>query len=51
MSNKKQRDQAAADAEMKKKMDAAKDKPETEQENGAEAQDVLGEREDEDVIF
>ena len=32
-------------------MEEGKDKPEAEQENGAEAHDVLGEREDEDVIF
>ncbi|KIW64466.1 V-type proton ATPase subunit D [Phialophora macrospora] len=49
VSGKKQRDQAATDAEMKAKRDAEKEKPE--QENGAEPQDVLGEREDEDVIF
>ena len=51
MSGKKQRDQAAADAEIRRKREAEKDKPE--KENGAEpeAQDVLGEREDEDVIF
>ncbi|ETI21438.1 V-type proton ATPase subunit D [Cladophialophora carrionii CBS 160.54] len=49
VSGKKQRDQAAADAEMKRKKEAEKGKPE--QENGAEAQDVLGEHEDEDVIF
>jgi len=49
VSNKKQRDQAAADAEIRQKRDAAKGEPE--KENTAEAQDVLGEREDEDVIF
>ena len=46
VSGKKQRDQAAADAEMKKRMqklNAAED--------GAEPQDVLGEHEDDDVIF
>jgi len=49
VSGKKQRDQAAADAEMAKKRAAEKDKPE--KENSAEATDVLGEHEDEDVIF
>ncbi|EXJ55880.1 V-type proton ATPase subunit D [Cladophialophora yegresii CBS 114405] len=49
VSGKKQRDQAAADAEMKRKREAEKERPD--QENGAEAQDVLGEHEDEDVIF
>jgi len=46
VSNKKQRDQAAADAEMKRKQLGGSDK-----ENAAESKDVLGEREDDDVIF
>ena len=48
VSNKKQRDQAAADAEMKKKnqQQGGSDK-----ENDAESKDVLGEHEDDDVIF
>ncbi|KIW33544.1 V-type proton ATPase subunit D [Cladophialophora immunda] len=49
VSGKKQRDQAAADADMKRKREAEKGKPE--QEDGAQPQDVLGEHEDEDVIF
>ncbi|KAJ9613505.1 H(+)-transporting V1 sector ATPase subunit D [Cladophialophora chaetospira] len=49
VSNKKQRDQAAADAEIRKQREAGKEKPE--KENGVEAKDVLGEQEDEDVIF
>jgi len=49
VSNKKQRDQAAADAEIRKQREAGKGK--AEQENGPETQDVFGEREDEDVIF
>ncbi|KIW90805.1 V-type proton ATPase subunit D [Cladophialophora bantiana CBS 173.52] len=49
VSGKKQRDQAAADAELKRQKEARKGKPE--QENGAQPQDVLGEREDEDIIF
>ena len=50
VSNKKQRDQAAADAEILKKREQEKngEKPE---ENGAEPVDVLGEHEDDDVIF
>ena len=47
VANKKQRDQAAADAEMKKRQqNAGSDK-----ENDAETNDVLGEHEDDDVIF
>ncbi|EXJ76816.1 V-type proton ATPase subunit D [Cladophialophora psammophila CBS 110553] len=49
VSGKKQRDQAAADAELRRQKEAEKGKPE--QENDAQPQDVLGEREDEDVIF
>jgi V-type H+-transporting ATPase subunit D len=49
VSNKKQRDQAAQDAEIKRQREEGKEKPQ--QENGAEAQDVLGEHEDDDVIF
>jgi hypothetical protein len=51
VSNKKQRDQAAADAEMRRKMEEQKGKPEQEKSTGPEAQDVLGEHEDDDVIF
>jgi V-type H+-transporting ATPase subunit D len=46
VSNKKQRDQAAADAALLKKQRAGSDK-----ENEAGAPDVLGENEDGDVIF
>lgn len=46
VSNKKQRDQAAADAEQAKQKEAGKKNGE----NG-ESKDVLGEREDDDVIF
>ena len=49
VSNKKQRDQAAADKEILQQRQAEKGKPK--KENGAEAQDVLGEHEDDDVIF
>lgn len=49
VSGKKQRDQAAADAEMKQKREAGKGKPQ--EETDEEPKDVLGEREDEDVIF
>ncbi|OAP62895.1 V-type proton ATPase subunit D [Fonsecaea erecta] len=49
VSGKKQRDQAAADAELLRQRQAGKNKPE--QEDGAQPQDVLGEHEDEDVIF
>jgi len=49
VSGKKQRDQAAADAEIRKQREAGKGKPE--QDNGVESKDVLGENEDEDVIF
>lgn len=49
VSGKKQRDQAAADAEIKQKREAGKGKPQ--EETDAEPKDVLGEREDEDVIF
>ena len=48
VSNKKQRDQAAADAEMKKKREGGSDK---ENDNDGEPNDVLGEHEDDDVIF
>ena len=51
MSNKKQRDQAAQDAELKKKRAKEKAKGGSDKENEAEAPDVLGENEDEDVIF
>ncbi|KAH0848498.1 V-type proton ATPase subunit D [Fonsecaea pedrosoi] len=50
VSGKKQRDQAAADAELQKQREAGKGKPEQE-DGGAQPQDVLGEHEDEDVIF
>ena len=51
MSNKKQRDTAAADAEMEKRKKAESDK-----ENGAAQEsignnDILGDEEDKDVIF
>lgn len=52
VSGKKQRDQAAADAEILKQRQ--KDKAagiEAKQDANAEATDVLGEREDDDVIF
>jgi hypothetical protein len=49
VSNKKQRDQQAADAEIRKQMDKGQNGGE--QENGAEPVDVLGEHEDDDVIF
>jgi V-type H+-transporting ATPase subunit D len=50
--NKKQRDTAAQDAEMRAKRDAktAADKAEDDKEN-AKSQDILGEQEDADVIF
>ena len=52
VSNKKQRDQAAADAEMLAQREKTKHQDEESQENGdVEAQDVLGEHEDDDVIF
>lgn len=52
VSNKKQRDQAAADAEIQeqRKKQAAKEAGGGE-ENGADPVDVLGEHEDDDVIF
>lgn len=54
VSNKKQRDQAAADAEMKKKREeqqGKKKKDDSSDEEEEEAKDVLGEHEDDDVIF
>lgn len=54
VSNKKQRDQAAADAEVKKKRDeeqGKKKKDDSSDEEGEEPKDVLGEHEDDDVIF
>ena len=51
VSGKKQRDQAAADALLKKQREAEKEKGGDQEENGAEPVDVLGEHEDEDVIF
>lgn len=48
MSGKKQRDQAAADAEIRKQREQGKGAKEN---GGAESVDVLGEREDDDVIF
>lgn len=50
VSNKKQRDQAAADAEILAKRNKEKQQEKAE-ENGADPVDVLGEREDDDVIF
>jgi V-type H+-transporting ATPase subunit D len=49
VSGKKQRDQAVADAEQAKQRQ--KDRAEENGESTAEAQDVLGENEDNDVIF
>jgi V-type H+-transporting ATPase subunit D len=53
VSGKKQRDQAAADAEIRKQREkeAAKGDGGKEQDNEAEATDVLGVNEDDDVIF
>jgi V-type H+-transporting ATPase subunit D len=51
VSNKKQRDQAAQDAELKAARAKEMEKGESDKENEAEAPDVLGENEDEDVIF
>lgn len=56
VSNKKQRDQAAADAEIKKKREeeqqnGKKKKKDDEEEEEEEPKDVLGEHEDDDVIF
>ncbi|KAK5265971.1 H(+)-transporting V1 sector ATPase subunit D [Exophiala xenobiotica] len=53
VSGKKQRDQAAADAEIikQREKDAAKGDSGKEQDNEAEATDVLGVNEDDDVIF
>ena len=47
VSNKKQRDQAAADAELKKQRKSGG----SNKENDTSAPDVLGENEDNDVIF
>ena len=52
--NKKQRDTAAQDAEMKKKREdaeGAEKKTESDKENGGNAPDILGDEEDADVIF
>jgi len=53
VSGKKQRDQAAADAEIRKQREreAARGDADEEQDNEGAAQDVLGEHEDDDVIF
>jgi V-type H+-transporting ATPase subunit D len=53
VSGKKQRDQAKADAEIRKQREkeAAKGDGGKEQDNEAEATDVLGVNEDDDVIF
>lgn len=51
MSNKKQRDQAAQDAELKAKRAKEREQGGSDKENEAQAADVLGEKEDEDVIF
>ena len=48
VSNKKQKDQAAADAELKRQRQG---KSVSDKENDANAPDVLGENEDDDVIF
>lgn len=50
VSNKKQRDQAAADAELEQKKKGKKDDSD-EEEDGDSPKDVLGEHEDDDVIF
>ena len=49
VSNKKQRDTAAADAELVEKM--KREGSDKENDGGREASDVLGEQEDADVIF
>lgn len=53
VSNKKQRDQAAADAEIVAQREAQKGKMQNEDADGEEEEpkDVLGEHEDDDVIF
>ena len=53
VSGKKQRDQAAADEEIKKKREQQNGKKKTDEsdEDEQEATDVLGEHEDDDVIF
>jgi V-type H+-transporting ATPase subunit D len=52
VSNKKQRDQAAADAEIRAQREKEKQNGGAPgEENGAEPADVLGEHEDDDVIF
>ena len=52
MSNKKQRDQQEQDAELLKAREKAKENGQNgEQEDGADPVDVLGEHEDDDVIF
>ena len=49
VSNKKQRDQAAQDAEIRKQRQQQKDA--SDKENDGATTDVLGEHEDDDVIF
>ena len=51
MSNKKQRDQAAQDAALKASLAKEKAKEGSDKENEGEVADVLGENEDDDVIF
>jgi hypothetical protein len=51
VSNKKQRDQAAQDAALKASLAREKAKGGSDKENEGEAADVLGENEDDDVIF
>ena len=51
MSNKKQRDQAAQDAALKANLAKEKAKGGSDKENEGEVADVLGENEDDDVIF
>lgn len=51
VSNKKQRDQAASDAEMKAKQQANKGASSDKENDGGDSKDVLGEHEDDDVIF
>lgn len=51
MSNKKQRDQAAADEELKKQKEGQNGNAQEQDGEGDEPVDVLGEHEDDDVIF
>ena len=51
MSNKKQRDTAAADAEMEKRRKAESDKENEAAQESTGNNDILGDDEDKDVIF